>query len=362
MGWPVFIKIAGSRRDHTTVTTPLLTVDKPCVRPAKKDRREARVVCDAIQQAEYELGEGDLTKDRLQEIFNETLKRLGQSPVERLSVKDWLGEWLGSKTSLASNSRLGYQQAAREFIEYLGPQGQNRRLESITEFDIRGFATNLRADGRSPATINKLVRKYLSSAFTKAVRLGKIRYNPIAGTEPEQNDSVRRDRFTSGQVVQLLEAARGTDWEGMILLAYSTGMRLLDAANLRWGQVDLEVGIIVFRQRKTKAETPVGIHEDFREWLLGQVRPIDPEAPVFRTLAGRPANHRNGLSAAFKVLMRKANIEGRLLRTKKGEKGRQLCSLSFHSFRSSAPSIVFNNAALKEMARRVTGHAATDGA
>jgi len=91
MGRPVFIKIAGSRRDHTTVTTPLLTVDKPCVRPAKKDRREARVVCDAIQQAEYELGEGDLTKDRLQEIFNETLKRLGQSPVERLSVKDWLG-------------------------------------------------------------------------------------------------------------------------------------------------------------------------------------------------------------------------------------------------------------------------------
>jgi len=69
-----------------------LTDGRQAVRSTgKKDRREARVVCDAIQQAEYELGEGDLTKDRLQEIFNETLKRLGQSPVERLSVKDWLG-------------------------------------------------------------------------------------------------------------------------------------------------------------------------------------------------------------------------------------------------------------------------------
>jgi integrase len=244
----------------------------------------------------------------------------------------------------------------------LGPHGGKRRLESITKADFRGFTDQLRASGRSAATINKLTRKYLNGAFNKAAKLGKIRYNPIAGTEPEANDSVRRDRFTPAQVVALLEASRGTDWEGMVLLAYSTGMRLLDAANLRWGQVDLEVGIIVFRQRKTKAETPVGIHDDFREWLLGQVRPLDPEAPVFPSLAGRPANHRNGLSAAFAAIMRKANIEGRLLRTKKGAKGRPLRALSFHSFRSGAASGVFNNAALKEMARRVTGHAATDGA
>jgi integrase len=335
----------------------------PAVRSTrKKTRREAKIVCDAIQQAEYELGDGDLSRDRLQEIFNETLKRIGQAPIERISIGKWLTEWLAGKTKLGANSRLGYEQAVREFLLYLGPHGANRRLESITEADFRGFTDQLRASGRSSATINKLTRKYLNGAFSKAVRLGKIRYNPIAGTEPEKNDSVRRDVFSQTQVVQLLEAAKGTDWEGMIVFAYSSGTRLLDCANLKWSGIDLEVGVVSFRQRKTGRETIVGLHPDFKEWLLRQVRPIDSEAPLFSSLAGRPANHRNGLSAAFKAIMKKAGVEGRLIRPGNKAKGRPMRSLSFHSFRSSAASAVFNNAALREVARRVTGHASGDGA
>ena len=138
----------------------------------KRDRKEAAIVCQALQQSENELSGGRLTKDRLTEIFNETLKRLGETPIERIDIGDWLADWLASKEQVARNTRTGYEQVVREFLAYLGPHGEKRRLESISEKDIRGFTAQLRASGRSPATINKLVRKYLSCAFVKAQRRG----------------------------------------------------------------------------------------------------------------------------------------------------------------------------------------------
>jgi integrase len=55
--------------------------------------------------------------------------------------------------------------------------------------------------------------------------------------------------------------------------------------------------------------------------------------------------------------MKKAKIEGRVLREKDG-KGGAVRSLSFHSFRHGAASAAFKGAALKNIARSVTGHAA----
>jgi integrase len=55
--------------------------------------------------------------------------------------------------------------------------------------------------------------------------------------------------------------------------------------------------------------------------------------------------------------MQRAKVEGRVLRDRKG-KGRSVRSLSFHSFRHGAASAVFNQAALKDITRRVTQHAA----
>jgi integrase len=323
----------------------------------KRDKKEAAIVCQSLQQAENELAGGDLTKDRLTELFNETLKRLGETPIERINIGDWLTDWLTSKENVARNTRLAYGQVVREFLAYLGPRGANRRLESISEKDIRGFAAQLRAEGRSPCTINKLVRKYLSCPFTKAQRLGKIRFNPVIATEAEKFESARRDTFRPEQVASLVEAAKGTDWAGAILFAYGTGARLLDVANLKWASLDLENGIVSFRQRKTGQETIVGLHPDFIDWITERPAADRSQAFVFPTLAGRPSNSSVGLSAHFDAIMKKADVEGRLIREGNNGKGRSLRGLSFHSFRHGAATAVFNGAALKEITRRVTGHA-----
>jgi len=324
----------------------------------KTNKGQAEIVCQAFQQAENEASGGDLSKDRLTEIFNETLKRLGESPIERISVKAWLEDWLASKEEqVEASTRLAYEQAVREFLDYLGAEGARRRLESISERDIQGFVALLRKDGRSASTINKLVRKYLSVPFEQARRTGKIRFNPVAGTSPEKADGLTKETFTGEQVAALLRNA-DSDWRGAILFAYSTGARLGDVANLPWSALDVANGIVVFKEQKTRAKAVLGLHPDFLDWLALQPVPKEPTDAVFPALAGRPLNGENGLSNTFVRMLDAAGIERRLLRTGNTGKGRSVRALSFHSFRHTAASNVFNQASLKEITRRVTNHAA----
>jgi hypothetical protein len=99
----------------------------------KYRKAQAQIICQAWQQAENEAANGELTKDRVGVIFNETLTRLGESPIERISVKQWLKGWLASKDEVSERTKDAYGQIVREFLSFLGPQGSNRRLEAITE-------------------------------------------------------------------------------------------------------------------------------------------------------------------------------------------------------------------------------------
>ena len=99
----------------------------------------------------------------------------------------------------------------------------------------------------------------------------------------------------------------------------------------------------------------VGLHPDFENWIRARRLPVDPESYVFPSLANRTGAGRNGLSKAFGRIMERAGVVGKVLRVR-GAKGSTVKSLSFHSFRHGAASAVCKNAALKDIARRVTAH------
>jgi hypothetical protein len=56
----------------------------------KRKKKAAEIICQALQQTEDELASGELSRDRLTELFNETLKRLGETPMRRISIGEWL--------------------------------------------------------------------------------------------------------------------------------------------------------------------------------------------------------------------------------------------------------------------------------
>jgi integrase len=335
----------------------------------KKEKSESReaalAVVRAWEKAEGLACAGTITKARIEEILNHTLRSIGLQEIETTSVRQWFKDWLAGKRSIAESSRGGYEHASKEFLEFMGRRAA-LPIDAVTENDINKFVDHLRSDGRSVSTVNKIVRKYVSGAFEKARKLGKIKYNPVMATDPLKDDAVAKDTFSAEQVARLVAAAKGTDWEGLILFAYGSGARQQDCANLRWSSVDVINGVVVFKERKTGRQAVVGLHPDFVDWLTRQPQtPTDPEGFVFPSLAGRTGTGSNGLCAQFDELMERAKVEGRILRegserNKEGKrtgKGRQVRSLTLHSFRHTAASAVFNSEAVREVARRVSNHA-----
>jgi integrase len=331
----------------------------------KASRESALAIVHGWEKAEGLACAGTITKARIEEILNHTLRSVGLQEIESTSVSKWFKDWLDGKRSIAESSRGGYEQATREFLEFMGRKAA-LPLDSVTEEDINKFVDHLRSDGRSATTVNKIVRKYVSATFNKALKLGKIKYNPVMATDPLKADASTKDTFSPEQVARLVKAAKGTDWEGMVLFAYGAGARLQDCANLRWSSVDTLNNVVVFKEKKTGRQAVVGLHPDFGDWLGEQPKtPSDPEAFVFPSLAGRPGTSSGGLCGEFDELMEKAKVEGRILRKgsdrdkdgKRKGKGRIVRSLTFHSFRHTAASAVFNSEAVREVARRVSNHA-----
>jgi integrase len=307
---------------------------------------------------EAEITNGRPTEKRLREIINDALARLGEQKLRSdPTIKQQLDTWVESKRDAVADSTIAaYEQTRGMFLDFLGPRA-NRSVRLLTKDEVIEFRNHLRSEGRTAGTVNKLVRLYLNSAFEDAKTEGVIDHNPFSAVDALKVTKVKKDRFTAEQVVRLLKAAEGTGWTGAILVAYGTGARLQDVANLKWSAIDSDNGLLTFEQRKTGKETVVGLHPDFEDWIARQPPSDDPDGCLFPTLANREAGGRNGLSAEFSGIMEKAGVAGKILR-ERDRKGRQIRSLSFHSFRYGAASHIFNQAALADVARRVTGHAA----
>src|SRR5262245_26549375 len=77
----------------------------------KRNRAEAKVLCETIQAAEQELSRGELTRSRIETLVNESLRRLGLTPVSRPSAGPWLDEWLVGKVNIAEGTLTLYRQA-----------------------------------------------------------------------------------------------------------------------------------------------------------------------------------------------------------------------------------------------------------
>ena len=166
---------------------------------------------------------------------------------------------------------------------------------------------------------------------------GLILTNPAEAVDALPDNSIERGVFTLDQMRALLREA-DTEWRGVILLGYSAGLRLGDAARLRWSNVELvePVPLLRFHPQKTsragakRCPLQVPILPDLEKYL--QELPVtsrDPEAPLFPKLARKKVEGRTGLSNTFTRLIDSAGIDNPVLASGR-PKGRAVRQLSFH--------------------------------
>jgi integrase len=157
-----------------------------------------------------------------------------------------------------------------------------------------------------------------------------------------------RDAFSPEEIARLLETAPG-EWRLPILLASQAGLRLRDAADLRWTSVDFTSrrfpsGALIFTASKTGREVVVPLSEPLRV-ELAKTAGEDREGPVCR-IYGRPSST---LSRAFRRIVDRAGIS---YQRDSGE----IRKLSFHSLRHSFITALKEGGADSSISMALAGH------
>ena len=322
------------------------------------DRKLAQKLADEWEQLEKLAGEKHLTESHCRKVIAEMYERTIGEPLHFRTAREFLTEWIESKKNeTEQRAFLKYDQIVNEFLAHVGLKA-DRLLREITPTDIRSWRDALKRKGLAAPTVNHAV-KILRMPFKAAHDAGYIDINPNTKNTvrpiKDEASSVEKDVFTREQLADLIKAAPTDDWKGAILCGYYTGLRLRDIADLQWIAVDLDGRIIKVTTRKTRKTVTVPIHPQCAAWIEKQTRGIG-KAPVFPTLAGKAGGGKSGLSMAFRRIMERAEIKGRLLREANGE-GRSQSSLSFHSLRHGFVSAMANAGVAQELRQKLTGHA-----
>jgi integrase len=314
-------------------------------------------ISDAVARAERLARGGRLDAHAARDLINDLLTASGQETLDAVTSRAWCETWRASKAgAVKDRSRWKYEQVSRDWLAFLNGKGE-KPLEAVTRADVIAYRDRLANEGLAARTVNQTV-KLLRGIYAEAVEQGQLGRNPFAGVDSlrEEAEGVGRVPFTTAEVSALIDKAEG-DWRGMVIVAASTGLRLMDGARLKWRNLDLEAGLIRVKTAKTGATLTLPIHPAFAAWLAEQPRGIGA-APVFPTLANKGGAGKSGLSMAFKRLMERAEVAAGVARPAKEKgRGRTTSQKSFHSLRHYAATQLASNGVRADIARAITGHA-----
>jgi len=324
------------------------------------NRKEALKICMAWEEAAIGSRAKTLTTAQVRKVFNEILDSAGDDPLDNFTVAEWLREWIAGKTASRGGKTGGrYEKPIEDFIKHMGTRAA-LPVRAVTSKDVRAFRDAQAATGKSPVTVN-LAHKVIAGALMAAKRQGYIDANPAAGVDylPTHADKSHKETFTAEEVQAIYTAATG-DWKGVVLLGAFAGMRLGDALRLRWGDVDLQTGMISFTPSKTarlEKRLTVPIHPELEAFLLEHPAGKRDADPLFPSLASLAISGRSGASGAFKGIMKRAGVEAGVAREKSGKQGWSVSARSFHSLRHGFVTSLAGTGAAIEVRRQLVGHA-----
>jgi integrase len=323
------------------------------------DRKAADEFCRRLEYASHESKAGRLTESRARELISEIVQQSTGEPLRSYSAEEWFADWLQAKKATKTEATfLKYANGVKGFVATLGSRAK-LNVNQIAPRDVHRFRQGEIDSGKHPTTCNDHV-KIVRMVFTSARKQGYITHNPAEAVEmlPVDSESVKQP-FDLPQIKALLRAAQG-DWRGTIMLALYTGMRMKDAANLRWESVDLQNKLISFKASKTRQRIKIPMHDALRDFLLELPAPDSGKAFLFSSLAGKSTGGKSGLSMAFSRLMERANVRGEIVHQRRGESGRSVNTLGFHSLRHTFTSILANEGVSEELRMKIAGHSTRD--
>ena len=284
-------------------------------------------------------------------------------PRERETVGAYLDRWLeGIEGTVRGTTLADYRFTIHA---YFPSELRRVRLVQLRADDLQATYSQLRAAGRSPATVRRL-HVVLHRALGQAERWGLVVRNPAALVDAPRSPHFQFQVLTAVQARRLLLAAQGDPLEALYVLAVTTGMRRGEVLALHWADVDLDRcqlavtgtlqrlnGRLVIAEPKTarsRRSVTLEAHavEALRRHCAVQltVRHAAGEAwhesdLVFPNRLGLPIEPRNLLHRSFKPLLRAAGLP----------------DIRFHDLRHSAATLLLSQNVHPKVVADLLGHA-----
>lgn len=343
------------------------------------DRKLARQIADALDDAGRNvLSEHAITaftekirdsktKTAVAQIFADVFRAVSGREFGAGSLRAFATSWLtGIKPQLSPRSYPKYDLAVRSFVSFLGAAADRDLIGFGARDDvlILRFRDDL-ASRLAAASVNTSL-KVVKQMFKAAAQRFKIESPAhfVSGVRKNTAETERRV-FALPELGRILRAARGSEWEGIILAGLYTGQRLSDVAILRWENVDLVRCEIALTTRKTNRRILIPIAEPLLDYLLRSPTSDEPKAFVFSKAAAQlqrsKAEHAGALSNQFHDILASAGLVQRRSHQKakdgSGRAARRRSSeISFHSLRHTATSLLKNAGVPQSVVMDIIGH------
>ncbi|CAN5911916.1 site-specific integrase [soil metagenome] len=320
-----------------------------------KDRKIASKMATDLELAAKRSREGHMTTDKARQLVNDILSATGINPIDSESAREFFNRWLAAKErTKATNTGIRYASVVRDFLAALGPAA-DKALSALQPRHVEVFLALQTDKGRSPSSLRMDI-KIVASVFAYAMRQGFVITNPALAVELDEAKSVARECFTKADIESLLAVAN-QDWLTAILLGSFAGLRLGDAVNLTWQNVELVGSTLTFMPQKTRRKgrtLTIPLHPRLQEHLES-LAGDDPLQPLTLSLVGKQTGGATGLSRQFAKLMKLAGIEKESRKTNE-KQARSVSSKSFHSLRHTFNSAMLNAGVDESIRMELSGH------
>lgn len=168
-------------------------------------------------------------------------------------------------------------------------------IGDLTANDIALMISKLEQRGLKGNSIRNVV-SFVSGACKYAVREGWMSTNPcdalLRGERPKRDQ--KEIRILTSEEIELLLEKAPKRWRPLFATLVFTGLRINEALDLTWDDVDLEENLIHVRRSKTEAGVrSVVLFPALRRLLTALRLESDPGVPFVFTTAEKGRGHRN---------------------------------------------------------------------
>lgn len=246
-------------------------------------------------------------------------------------VEDLAARWVSTKAGMRPKT----QEAARTASKHVVAQFGLEAAKAVRTSDVRVWVGGM---GGS-ASLRRQALLALSAMMQMAVDDGTVPSNPCAGVKAPK--AVRRDPvfLTGSELVHLAKCA--DEWEPLVLLLGTTGLRVGEVANLTVGDFDAKRRRLRVRTSKTHQARDVPVAPSVASLVAAQCEGKARGDWLFTNTQGGKLNTRTWGRYAFARAAVKAGRPGMVP----------------HELRHAAASLAIASGADAKVVQRMLGHA-----